>query len=114
MDTAQFRQCISVFVELIADLAGEYDTVNILFVDGSGTSQSKAIAAICYEVMQSKERYLVYEIIHLSGPSEAKIEKHQRKCGYCRSQSASDDVVFEKAIQIAAELDVGSGDDVAS
>ena len=105
MDTAQFRQCMLDVLELLADVASDYDTVNILFVDGCGTSQSKAIAASCYEVMRSKEHYLVYETVHLSGPSEVEIKKRRRHCGCCRTQSASDQEVYKKAIQIAAELD---------
>ena len=114
MDTAQFRQCMLDFLELLADVASDYDPVNILFVDGSGTSQSKAIATICYEVMRSKENYLVYDIVHLSGPPHGEIMKHRRHCGYCRTQSASDQEVYKQAIRIAAELDAASGDDGGS
>jgi len=114
MDTEQFRQCMSEFLQLFAAVASDYDQVNILFVDGSGTSQSKAIAAICYEVMRSGENYLVYDIVHLSGPSHGEIMKRRRQCGYCRTQSSSDQEVYEQAIQIAAELDEASGDDGGS
>ena len=56
----------------------------------------------------------MYEIVHLSGPSHGEIMKHRRQCGYCRTQSSSDQEVYEQAIQIAAELDATPVDENGS
>ena len=113
MPTEKFRQCMSEFMQVFDDGANDYDPVHILFVDKSGTSQSKAIAKICYEVMRSKN-YFVFDIVHLSGPSDEEIKRHRDGCDYCSTQSAIHNDIIERAIETAAELDEVSGDDGGS
>ena len=65
------------FMHLSAVVSDDFEQVNILFVDRSGNSQARAIAAMCFEVMKSKE-CVVYETIHLSSPSVEEIDAHRR------------------------------------
>ena len=108
-DTKEFRKRMFDFINLFIVVPDDFEKVSILFVDRSGTSQARAIAAMCFEVMKSKE-YFVYETIHLSGPGVDEIDTHRKNCAYCRSQAASDVHIYNKAIQIAAEIDAAELD----